>query len=91
MAFIKALRIDVFLGIGVAIAIAVVSFLFTDSFMGIVIPTQAHMVARTAAEAAQQLPGSTSQLPLICFLGAGMIIGGFLSAMRTRPAKQSAS
>ena len=47
--------------------------------------------ARRPAPAVQELPGSGSQLPLLSFIGLGMISGGLISVTRTRPRKQAAS
>jgi hypothetical protein len=43
--------------------------------------------ARTEAGQNQQLPEGGSELPLLSVIGMGILSGGILSAMRTRPAR----
>jgi hypothetical protein len=79
MAFINRCKQGIFSVIGVTLM---------GSF-ALATPAKAAVQNRQGSERVQELPGSTSQLPLISFLGFGMLTGGLISALRTRPQKQA--
>jgi len=60
-----------------------------SGLLAIVEPVKAAPAA-AQEQSMEELPGSTSQLPLISILGIGMLSGGLISVLRTRPAKQAA-
>ena len=82
MAFIKASKYGIFLVVSVAILLLIGFFYISG-------PAQV-AVADARTDAVQELPGGGSQLPLILFLGFGMLTGGLICAFRTRPEKQPA-
>ena len=73
------------------LALCVVTILSISGLLATVQPVKAAPAAtQEQAIEQQQLPGSTSQLPLISILGIGMLSGGLISVLRTRPAKEAA-
>ena len=70
-------------------------FTFATAILLLLAPHGARAKAETTANdsdnapAVQELPSSNSQLPLLAFLGLGMLSGGLLSVRRTRPRKHA--
>ena len=50
-------------------------------------PKQSKPQEQTEARSTRQLPEGGSELPLLSVIGMGILSGGLVSAMRTRPAK----
>jgi hypothetical protein len=82
MAFIRSSKHSI-------VALCVVTILTISGLLAVVKPVKAAPMAQEQSME-QQLPGSTSQLPLISILGIGMLSGGLISVLRTRPAKEAA-
>jgi hypothetical protein len=84
MAFIRSSKHGI-------LALCVVTILSISGLLAMVQPVKAAPAAAQEQSIEQQeLPGSTGQLPLISILGIGMLSGGLISVLRTRPAKQAA-
>jgi hypothetical protein len=81
MAFIRSSKHSI-------LALCVVTILSISGLLAIVRPVKAAPAQEQSME--QQLPGSTSQLPLVSILGIGMLSGGIISVLRTRPGKEAA-
>ena len=85
MAFIRSSKHGI-------LTLCVIVVLVFSGLLAIVKPVKAAPAAaqeQSFSRDQEQLPGSTSQLPLISILGFGMLSGGLISALRTRPAKQA--
>lgn len=80
MAFIRVPKYRILLAIGFVIVLML-------ACLQIAAPAQAGAIDSDMDT--QELPGSGSQLPLIAFLGLGMLAGGLISVLNTRPEKRA--